>query len=376
MRSSALLVRGTLLVALRWNEPVILRAVGCRLCSSSAASSSSEDAFLVGGTAAEPMAADSEALLAGLPVRGSTPQPGHIYFVATPIGNLDDLTLRAVATLRGVDVVASEDTRRTSQLLRYLQCERKTHVSHHEHNTQTSVPKLLGYAAQGLSVAVVSDAGTPGISDPGVQLASAAAAQGIPLVPVPGACAAVAALCVSGFGSSEFVFGGFLPRQPKPLRERIAALIQEPRAVVIYEAPHRLRKTLAALESAGAAERGCLCARELTKMHEELFRGTISAAMRHFCADEEGEGQQVRGEFTIVLAPFAAEELKAKDEEARDERKAEASRLLEERIGGGERVSAAARAVAAQLGVARGPVYNLALQIKEKKQARTNESGQ
>ena len=237
MRSSALLVRGTLLVALRWNEPVILRAVGCRLCSSSAESSSSEDIFLVGGTAAEPMAAYSEALLAGVPVRGSTPQPGHIYFVATPIGNLDDLTLRAVATLRGVDVVASEDTRRTSQLLRYLQCERKTHVSHHEHNTQTSVPKLLGYAAQGLSVAVVSDAGTPGISDPGVELASAAAAQGIPLVPVPGACAAVAALCVSGFGSSEFVFGGFLPRQPKPLRERIAALIQEPRAVVIYEAP-------------------------------------------------------------------------------------------------------------------------------------------
>ena len=120
MRSSALLVRGTLLVALRWNEPVILRAVGCRLCSSSAASSSSEDAFLVGGTAAAPMAADSEALLAGLPVRGSTPQPGHIYFVATPIGNLDDLTLRAVATLRGIDVIASEDTRHTSQLLRYF----------------------------------------------------------------------------------------------------------------------------------------------------------------------------------------------------------------------------------------------------------------
>ena len=157
---------------------------------------------------------------------------------------------------------------------------------------------------------MVSDAGTPDISDPGVQLASAAAAQGIPLVPVPGACAAVAALCVSGFGSSEFVFGGCLPRQPKPLRERIAALIQEPRTVVLYEAPHRLRKTLAALESAGAAERGWLCARELTKMHEELFRGTISAAMRHFCADEAGEGQQVRGELTIVLAPFDAKELK------------------------------------------------------------------
>lgn len=292
---------------------------------------------------------------------------GHIYFVATPIGNLDDITLRAVATLRSADVIASEDTRHTAQLLRYLGVPRKTHVSHHEHNTAESVPRLLGYAAQGLSVAVVSDAGTPGISDPGVQLAAEAATQGIPVVPVPGACAAIAALCVSGFGSCEFVFGGFVPRQPKPLRERVAALIKEPRAVILYEAPHRLQKTLQSLEEAGAAERGCFAAREITKLHEEFFRGTVAEACRHFCgaSPDAPEAPRVRGEFTLILAPFDADQLKARADEKRGQRKAEARRLLTERMQAGESVSAAARAVATQLGVARSSVYSLALQIQK-----------
>ena len=158
--------------------------------------------------------------------------PGTVYFVATPIGNLEDITLRAIRTLREVDVIASEDTRVTSALLRALEIPPKKLVSHHDNNLAASVPRLSSLLASGLSVAVVSDAGTPGISDPGLALATECAARGVPIVPVPGPCAAVAAISVAGVSATEFVFAGFVARGGKSRRSKVAEISAEPRAVV------------------------------------------------------------------------------------------------------------------------------------------------
>lgn len=166
--------------------------------------------------------------------RGSTVVPGTAYYVATPIGNLEDITLRAIRTLREVDVIASEDTRVTSALLRALKIPPKKHplVSHHDKNLAASVPRLASLLASGMSVAVVSDAGTPGISDPGLALATECAARGLPTVPIPGPCAAVAALSVAGVGATEFVFAGFIARGGKSRRTKVTGLSTESRAVV------------------------------------------------------------------------------------------------------------------------------------------------
>ncbi len=264
--------------------------------------------------------------------RSAGVQPGHVYFVATPIGNLDDLTFRAVRALRDADVIAAEDTRVTAALLRYVGAysgpRKPLLVAHHEHNLNASVPRLVRHALEGRSVAVVYDAGTPGISDPGAALAAALAAARVPCVPLPGACAALAALSVSGFATPEWTFGGFLPRAGRARRERIAALAAEDRAVVLYEAPHRLRATLSDLAHAGAGRRDLVCAREITKLHEEFHRGTVGdvlhrlggeaagrgadAESRDVGGDGEmgggevqgGGGEALRGEFTLVLGPL------------------------------------------------------------------------
>lgn len=248
-------------------------------------------------------ALEAELQRAGGRSGGSSLRPGHVYFVATPIGNLDDLTLRAARTLRDADYVASEDTRHTAKLLRHLGVSPAKQLSHHEHNALAASARIIALATEGATVAVVSDAGTPGISDPGAVLAERCAAAGVPLVPIPGACAAVSALSVSGFACTGFRFGGFLPRSGRARKQRLAELVADPNAVVLYEAPHRLVATLSELAAAGAGDRRLVAARELTKLHEELARGSVGGLAAHFGALElQGK---LRGEFTLVMAPIS-----------------------------------------------------------------------
>lgn len=310
--------------------------------------------------------------------KGGATQPGTVYYVGTPIGNLEDITLRAIRTLRECDVVASEDTRVTGSLLRHLGIERKRLIAHHDHNLGSSVPKLLGLLRDGASVAVVSDAGTPGISDPGIALAAACAEHNVPLIPIPGPCAAVAAMSVAGLGATtEFVFGGFIARGSKARRSKVEDISSEHRAVVLYEAPHRLLETLGDLAAAGCAARGLVVARELTKLHEEFHRGSVRSAYQHYGAVAERDGK-LRGEFTLVLAPLDAAALEARKAGAAAATMEAAAAAVADRLDAGESTSRASKSVAAELGIPKAKVYAEALrqqqERKEQKRAANRQS--
>jgi 16S rRNA (cytidine1402-2'-O)-methyltransferase len=223
--------------------------------------------------------------------------PGTLFVVATPIGNRADLTDRARETLAGVDLIAAEDTRHTGQLLALLAI-RTPLLALHEHNEAARAEELTTRLQQGARIALVSDAGTPLISDPGFRLVAAAAAAGIPVVPVPGACAAVAALSVAGLATDRFVFEGFLPARAGARRTRLAALAAEPRTLVFYEAPHRIGETLADLAVACGATRRAVLARELTKLHETVYRGSLGELAERAAADPN----LARGEAVLVVA--------------------------------------------------------------------------
>jgi 16S rRNA (cytidine1402-2'-O)-methyltransferase len=219
--------------------------------------------------------------------------PGTLYVVATPIGNLEDITIRALRVLKEVGLVACEDTRRTRTLLTHF----GIHVpvtSYFEHNKLAKGPAIIKALHEGKSVALVTDAGTPGISDPGFLLVREARAAGIPVVPVPGPSAAIAALSAAGIPADRFVFEGFLPVKPGKRRHRLEALRDLEMTIVCYEAPHR---ALASLEAIGQVfgEAEIVVARELTKQFEEIVRGTPAALHARFAAG------QVRGEFTLVI---------------------------------------------------------------------------
>jgi 16S rRNA (cytidine1402-2'-O)-methyltransferase len=216
---------------------------------------------------------------------------GTLYLVATPIGHFQDITLRALDILRDVPVVAAEDTRSARKLLDHFEIKAQRITSYNEHNARAKTPVLLDALASG-DVAVVSDAGMPGISDPGHDLVVAAIAAGHTVVPIPGASAVVAAVAASGLPSRRFHYLGFLPRQSGPRRRALAAAGQSGDTLVVYESPHRVRATL---EDALAAlgDRRIAVARELTKLHEEIWRGTLSGAIAHFA--------EPRGEFTLVI---------------------------------------------------------------------------
>jgi 16S rRNA (cytidine1402-2'-O)-methyltransferase len=202
---------------------------------------------------------------------------GILYLVATPIGNLEDMTFRAIRTLREVDLIAAEDTRQTRKLLTHFEIQTRL-VSYHEHNKKASGPELIRLLQEGSSIALVSDAGLPAISDPGADLVRDAAERGIPVVPVPGANAALSALIISGLPTERFLFAGFPPRQRKALNEWLVSIAHEQGTLMMYESPHRIEKTLAAmLEVIG--DRRIVMARELTKRHEEAARGTITECM-------------------------------------------------------------------------------------------------
>jgi 16S rRNA (cytidine1402-2'-O)-methyltransferase len=220
---------------------------------------------------------------------------GTLYVVATPIGNLEDITLRALRVLGSVDLIAAEDTRQTRKLMTHHGISRPL-VSFHEHNQQRQAPRLLALLQEGRSIALVTDAGTPGISDPGYYLLQALVPHAIPIVPIPGPTAVIAALSVAGLPTDRFVFEGFLPPRGGRRRQRLEALRNEPRTIVVYESPYRMLQLLQDIVTYLGAERRVVVARELTKRFEEIRRGTASALLE---ALQEGP---VRGEYTVVIA--------------------------------------------------------------------------
>lgn len=219
--------------------------------------------------------------------------PGILYVVATPIGNLEDVTFRALRVLREVAVIAAEDTRRTARLLQHYSISTPT-TSLHEHNERRKSGALIARLQRGESVALVSDAGTPVVSDPGRELVAQAHAAGVRVEPVPGPSAAIAALSASGFDATEVLFLGFPPNRSNDRKKWLAGLAGRSETLVFYEAPHRIRETLAGLLDA-LGDRTVAVARELTKAHEELVIGPISTASERFATP--------RGEFTVVVAP-------------------------------------------------------------------------
>jgi 16S rRNA (cytidine1402-2'-O)-methyltransferase len=275
---------------------------------------------------------------------------GTLYVVGTPIGNLEDMTFRAIQVLQQVDVIAAEDTRHTGKLLAHFQIK-TPQISYHEHNATSRIPELLARLGQGASIAIVTDAGMPGISDPGEELVAAAAAAGWPVVPIPGVTAVITALAAAGQPTARFAFEGFMPAKEQARRRYLETLQTETRTLVFYEAPHRLREVLASLVAVFGADRPVTLARELTKLHEEFWRGTLGAAAAHY------EVQEPKGEFTIVVAGAAVREVVLSDRDL----VAELGRLVR----GGMSRSEASRALAAQTGLPKRHLYQLALGLSD-----------
>lgn len=219
---------------------------------------------------------------------------GTLYLVPTPIGNLEDMTFRAIRILQEADVIAAEDTRNTSKLCHHFDIQTPM-ISYHEHNVKEAGPKLIERMLKGETVALVSDAGMPCISDPGVDLVSLAIEADLAVVPLPGANAALTALIASGLVPQPFTFYGFLPRSTKERDEQLRQLAKKEETWIVYEAPHRLKKTLVAMEKACSPTRRIVLARELTKRFEQFLRGTIEEAI------EWASTERVRGEFCLIV---------------------------------------------------------------------------
>ncbi|HEY5251067.1 MAG TPA: 16S rRNA (cytidine(1402)-2'-O)-methyltransferase [Acidimicrobiales bacterium] len=284
---------------------------------------------------------------------GSTSGSGCLIIVSTPIGNLGDLSPRAVAVLGQSDLVCCEDTRRTRGLLTHAGISGRRLLSLHARNEAERLPQVLDLLTSGKTVAVVSDAGTPTVSDPGARLVAAAVAAGVTVTAVPGPSAALAALVVSGLPTARFCFEGFLARRGSDRRRRLEALATEERTTVIHEAPGRLAATLADLAGACGGERAVVVARELTKLHEEVWRGTLAEGAQAFAVRE------VRGEVVVVLA--GAEPPPPADEDAVVE-------ALRRHVEDGASWRDAALAVALELGVSRRQVYDHSLILRRQGQ--------
>ncbi len=236
---------------------------------------------------------------------------GTLFIVATPIGNLADMTPRALETLRQVSAICAEDTRRSGQLLAHFGIDRPL-IALHEHNEDAVSQRLVERLAGGESLALVSDAGTPLVSDPGYRVVRAARAAGIKVSPVPGACAAIAALSVAGLPSDRFVFEGFLPAKASARRERLTALSGETRTLVFYESSHRISESLADMRVVFGADRPAVLARELTKLFETVIDGTLADLQ----ARVDGDDNQRKGEF-VVMVQGAADDAEAQVVEGR-----------------------------------------------------------
>jgi 16S rRNA (cytidine1402-2'-O)-methyltransferase len=240
----------------------------------------------------------------------TTPAAGTLYVVSTPIGNLSDITFRAVEVLSSVALVVAEDTRHSRHLLNHFKIATPL-KPYHEHNEARETPSLIARIARGESIALISDAGTPLVSDPGARLVSSAITAGIRVVPIPGASAVLAALVASGLSADRFLFIGFLDRKGKSRKEEIDRVVSADTTVVLFEAANRLHATLSELAGAGAGDRRAVIARELTKQFEELRRGTVSELERQY------ENESARGEVVILIEGKTAKEASAAELEQR-----------------------------------------------------------
>lgn len=279
------------------------------------------------------------------PKQGQEPVAGTLYLVGTPIGHLGDLSPRAKAVLSTVDVIACEDTRHSGQLLSSLNAQGQR-LSFHQHNTRTRLPQLLALLENAQSLAVISDAGLPGISDPGEELAAAARLAGHPVICVPGPCAATTALVSSGLPSGRFCFEGFLPAKGRERKARLKQITQESRTSVLYEAPHRLLQLLGELDALCGGDRAIQIARELTKRHEEQIGPDIATALEHFGT------HRPQGEFTVVLGGASSAQSTAPSEQ-------ELLARLQDRLDAGRSARDAAKDLAQETGLSRRELYGL-----------------
>ena len=278
-----------------------------------------------------------------------TKESAVLYVVATPLGNLGDLTARAAAVLRAVPWVAAEDTRHSAPLLRHLGSAARL-LPAHEHNEEAAAQQVIGKLAAGESVALVSDAGTPAVSDPGARLVARVREAGYPIVPLPGPCAAVTALSASGIAAPHWLFQGFLPTKAKQREEALRELAALPVALVFYEAPHRILETVAALATTLGAARRIVIARELTKLFETIHACPLGEAKAWL----EADGNRQRGEFVLIVeAPAAAEGDSA-----------EAERVLRLLLDDGLPVKQAAKLAHAITGAAKNDLYARALTLR------------
>lgn len=270
---------------------------------------------------------------------------GRLVLVGTPIGNLGDLTPRAVETLANASLIACEDTRRTGRLLQLAGIDKRPLLTVNEHTEFDAIDRVLGEVETGATVALVSDAGMPGVSDPGERLVAAAAERGLVVEVVPGPSAVLAGLVLSGLPAQRFCFEGFLPRKGAERGQRIVALVAETRTSVLFEAPHRVERTLADLAEACGAQRRVAIARELTKMHEQVWRGTLADAV-------EWVGDHTMGEFVLILEGA---------EPASEATDTELSDALAEQLDAGATGRDAVDSVSESFGVNRNRVYELML---------------
>jgi 16S rRNA (cytidine1402-2'-O)-methyltransferase len=281
----------------------------------------------------------------------NTPSKGTLYVVATPIGNMDDITLRALNVLEQVDLIAAEDTRHTGKLLKYHNI--KSHqVSYHEHNEKERTPLLIERIESGSSIALVSNAGTPTVSDPGYMLLQSAVEKGIRVIPIPGASAVVAALSISGMPTDSFIFIGFCAKKKAKRLKQLQELANEKRTLIFYEGPGRILAFMKELADVMGDRYGVLC-REMTKLHEEFLRGPLSELI-----DSLSHRPAVKGECTLLVK--GCEENK---EVSKDVIRAELIEALGNKRG---KISEASRIIAQKYGLSKNKVYDEALRLKKK----------
>ena len=271
-----------------------------------------------------------------------------LYIVGTPIGNLEDMTFRAVRILQSVDLIAAEDTRHTAKLLQYFNIK-TPQISYHQHNRIARLPELIERLKQGGAIALVTDAGMPGISDPGWEFVTACITNNISVLPIPGVTAVITALAASGLPTDRFIFEGFLPTKTKIRRNLLEVLKQESRTIILYEAPHRLLQTLSDLAVNLGGDREIVLARELTKLHEEFWRGTLTEAIELY------QEKQPKGEFTLVISGVEKMEKISLSE---TELKAELQALIAQ----GMTRSQASRRLAELTSLPRRQIYQLTLE--------------
>ncbi|XTZ20171.1 MAG: 16S rRNA (cytidine(1402)-2'-O)-methyltransferase [cyanobacterium endosymbiont of Rhopalodia fuxianensis] len=282
-------------------------------------------------------------------------QTGTLYVVGTPIGNLEDMTLRAIRILKSVNLIAAEDTRHTGKLLHYFQVN-TPQISYHQHNRLSRQDELISYLQCGKTIALVTDAGMPGISDPGYELIKACIDKNIATIPISGANAAIIALSVSGLPTDRFVFEGFLSTKSKIRGDRLTFLKTETRTLIFYESPHRLLQTLTDLGTVFGENRLITVARELTKLYEELWRGTLKEAINRF-----RDSRHLKGEFTLIIAGCQADfKLKLTEEELKKE--------LRQLLDGGMTRAQASRHLAQLTSFNRHEIYKLSLEINNHSQ--------